>query len=96
METIKTIFEEIKVLGQELAEKVKALIHEGNVRRIIIKDENGHTFIEIPVTVAAVGAVFAPILAAVGALAAMVAKFTIVVEKTPAPDPAAPATKPAE
>ena len=78
METIKTIFEEIKVLGQELADKVKALFHEGNVRRIIIKDENGHTFIEIPVTVAAVGAVFAPVLAAVGALAAMAAKFTIV------------------
>jgi hypothetical protein len=60
---------------------VKALIHEGNVRRIIIKDEHGHTFVEIPVSVAAVGAVFAPILAAVGALAAMAAKFTIVVEK---------------
>ena len=89
METIKTIFEEIKVFGHELADKVKALIHQGNVRRIIIKDENGHTFIEIPVPVAAVGAVFAPILAAVGALAAMAAKFTIVVEKTPAPDPAA-------
>jgi hypothetical protein len=94
METIKTIFEEIKVLGHELAEKVKALIHEGNVRRIIIKDENGHTFIEIPVTVAAVGAVFAPILAAVGALAAMAAKFMIVVEKTPAPDPAPPPKPP--
>jgi hypothetical protein len=89
METIKTIFEEIKVFSHELADKVKALIHEGNVRRIVIKDESGHTFIEIPVTVAAVGAVFAPILAAVGALAAMAAKFTIVVEKTSAPDPAA-------
>jgi hypothetical protein len=94
METIKTIFEEIRVLGHELAEKVKALIHEGNVRRIIIKDDNGHTFIEIPVTVAAVGAVFAPILAAVGALAAMAAKFTIVVEKTPVPDPATSAKPP--
>ena len=73
---------------------MKALIREGNVRRIIIKDENGHTIIEIPVTVAAVGAVFAPILAAVGALAAMAAKFTIVVEKTPAPDPAAPPKPP--
>jgi hypothetical protein len=43
METIKTVFEEIKVLGIELADKVKSLIHEGNVRRIIIKDEAGHT-----------------------------------------------------
>ena len=49
----KTFFEEIKVLGYELADKVKALIHEGNVRRIIIKDEHGHTFVEIPVAVAA-------------------------------------------
>ena len=80
-EKVKTFFEEIKVLGNELVDKVKALIHEGNVRRIIIKNEQGHTFVEIPVTVAAVGAVFAPVLAAVGALAAMAAKFTIVVEK---------------
>jgi hypothetical protein len=92
MEQLNTFFEEIKVLGHELAEKVKSLIHEGNVRRIIIRDEHGHTFIEIPVTVAAVGAVFAPILAAVGALAAMAAKFTVVVEKTAdrATDPKAP------
>jgi hypothetical protein len=80
--TFNTIIEEIKVLSHELAEKVKALIHEGNVSRIIIKDENGNTFVEIPVTVAAVGAVFAPILAAVAAIAAMASKFTIVVEKT--------------
>jgi hypothetical protein len=78
---MKTFFEEIKVLGNELADKVKELIREGNVRRVIIKDEHGHTFVEIPVSVAAVGTLFAPILAAVGALAAMAAKFTIVVEK---------------
>jgi len=76
------IIEEIRLAGSELAEKVGNLIHEGNVRRIIIKDEDGNTFIEIPVTVAAVGAVFAPVLAAVGAIAAMASKFTIVVEKT--------------
>jgi hypothetical protein len=65
------------------------LIHEGNVRRIIIKDEHGHTFVEIPVSVAAVGAVFAPILAAVGALAVMAAKFKVVVEKSGEPEPPA-------
>jgi hypothetical protein len=81
MDSARTFFEEIKVVGHELADKVKALIHEGNVRRIIIKDEHGHTFVEIPVTVAAVGALFAPILAAVAALATMAAKFTVVVEK---------------
>jgi len=85
-EKVKTFCEEIKVLGNELVDKVKALIHEGNVRRIIIKDEQGHTFVEIPVTLAAVGAVFAPILAAVGTLAAMAAKFTIVVEKSGEPE----------
>lgn len=96
MESMKTIFEEIKVRGAELADKVKALIHEGNVRRIIIKDEHGHTFVEIPVSVAAVGVVFAPIVAAVGALAAMAAKFTVVVEKMQEPDPAAARAKPSE
>jgi hypothetical protein len=82
MEKFNTIIEEIKVLGHELADKVKSLISEGNVNRVIIKDEHGNTFLEIPVTVAAIGAVFAPILAAVGAIAAMAAKFTIVVERT--------------
>ncbi len=89
MEKVKTFFEEVKVLGNELVDKVRALIHEGNVRRIIIKDEHGHTFVEIPVSVAAVGAVFAPVLAAVGAIAAMAAKFTIVVEKAQEGEPPA-------
>ncbi len=98
-ERTKTFFEEIKVFGNELADKVRELVHEGNVRRIIIKDEQGHTFLEIPVTVAAVGVIFAPVLAAVGALAAMAAKFTIVVEKvnpegTPAPAANPPGAEP--
>src|SRR5207302_9604569 len=94
MESFNTIVEEIKVIGNELADKVKALIHEGNVRRIIIKDDHGNTFVEIPVAVAAVGAVFAPILAAVGAIAAMAAKFTIVVEKSATPSSEPPVTPP--
>ena len=73
--------EEIQVIGRDLVGKVKSLIHEGNVQRIIIKDEQGHTFIEIPVTFAAIGAIAAPVLAAVGAISALVAKFTIVVER---------------
>ncbi len=84
MEKINSFFEEIKVLAHDLVDQVKKLIQEGNVRRVIIKDDRGNTFIEIPVTVAAVGAVFAPVLAAVGAIAAMAARFTIVVEKAPA------------
>lgn len=73
--------EEFKVRGHEVIGKVKELIKEGNVRRIIIKDEKGKVFMEIPVTFAVVGAVFAPILAALGALAALVAKCTIEVER---------------
>jgi hypothetical protein len=91
MENIKTILEEIKVLAHELADKVRQLVSEGNVHRVIVKDEHGHTFVEIPVTVAAVGAVLAPIVAAMGAIAAMAAKFTIVVERTaPGEKPATP------
>ena len=80
--------EEVQVLGRDLVDKVKSLIHEGNVQRIIIKDVQGHTFVEIPVSIAAVGVVLAPVLAAVGAISALVAKFTIVVERKP-PDSSA-------
>jgi hypothetical protein len=68
---------EFKVKGEELLKKIKELIHEGNVSRIIIKDDSGRTYLEIPVTIGVVGAIFAPVLAAVGALAALVANFTI-------------------
>jgi hypothetical protein len=74
--------EEVQVLGRDLVDKVQALIHEGNVRRIIVRDEHGNTFVEIPVTVAAIGAVVAPVLAALGTISALVAKFTIVVVRT--------------
>jgi hypothetical protein len=73
--------EEIQVLGRDLADRVKSLIHEGNVTRIIIKDEKGNTYMEIPVTVAAIGAILVPVLAAVGAISALVAKFKIVIER---------------
>ena len=74
--------EEIQVLGRDLVDKVKSLIHEGNVQRIIVRDTQGNTFLEIPVTVAAVGVILAPLLAALGAISALVAKFTIVVVRT--------------
>jgi hypothetical protein len=74
MENIK---EEFRVKGEELVEKVKQLIHEGNVRRLIIKDETGKVYLEIPVTVGVIGALIAPMLAAVGAIAAMVANLKI-------------------
>ena len=84
---LQDFVEEVQVLGRDLVDKVKALVHEGNVQRIIIKDVEGHTFVEIPVTVAAVGIVLAPVLAAVGAISALVAKFTIVVERAEPKNP---------
>ncbi len=77
----KTRFEEFRLNGGEILNKVKEIIHEGNVRRIILKDEHGKTFMEIPLTVGVVGAIIAPILAAVGAVAALASNLTIIVEK---------------
>lgn len=77
----KTFKEEIKVTGQQLVETVKQLLHEGNVRRLIIKNEAGETLIEIPVSVATVGVVLLPIVAAVGALAALATNCTVEVIK---------------
>jgi hypothetical protein len=75
-------FEQFTVAGKDLAGKIRELFHEGNVRRIIIKDEHGHTFLEIPLTVATIGVVAAPVLAAVGAIATLVSKCEVVVERT--------------
>ncbi|MCK9423939.1 MAG: DUF4342 domain-containing protein [Bacteroidales bacterium] len=74
--------EEFRVKGEELVEKVKQLIHEGNVRRLIIKDEDGKVYLEIPVTFGVIGALIAPMLAAVGAVAAMVAHLKIEVVRS--------------
>jgi hypothetical protein len=79
------VVEEIHVMGSNLVEKVKELIHEGNVQRIIIKNEQGHILVEIPVTLAAIGVVAAPVLAAVGAIAGIVTKCTLVVERREPP-----------
>jgi hypothetical protein len=73
--------EEFKLTGAEVVDKIKELIHEGNIRRIILKNDEGKTLIEIPLTLGLVGAALLPVLAAVGAIAALVAKMTIVVEK---------------
>ncbi|MFC1612721.1 DUF4342 domain-containing protein [Patescibacteria group bacterium] len=73
--------EEFKVSGDEIVKKVKELIKEGSARKISIKNEKGETMLEVPLTIGAVGALVAPVLAAVGALAALLTKCTIVVEK---------------
>ena len=73
--------EVFRVKGEELLTKVKQLIHEGNIRKIIIMDRNKQTIMEFPLTFGVVGAVVAPILAAVGAVAALVTECTITVER---------------
>ena len=73
--------EEFTINGEELLKKVKALIAEGNVRRISVKNKEGKTIVELPLTIGVVGAALAPLLAAVGAMAALVTECTIVVER---------------
>jgi hypothetical protein len=73
--------EEFRVNGEELLGKIKELLHEGNIRRVIIKDKEGKTLVEFPMTIGVVGALVAPSLAAIGALAALVTEATVVVEK---------------
>ncbi len=77
----KVSYEEFRVNGEAVVGKIKELIHEGNIRRITIKNDKGETLIEIPLTVGVVGVVFLPVWAAIGALAALAANLTIVVEK---------------
>ena len=72
---------EFRVRGEHLVSRVREIIHEGNVRRIIIKNDEGRTLLEIPLTIGVVGAVLAPVWAALGALAALAADLRIVVEK---------------
>lgn len=81
MEAEKTKKEEFKVSGEDVIRKVRELIKEGNIRRIIIKDEEGKTLAEFPLTIGVVGAALLPFWAAIGAVAALVAKCTIVVER---------------
>jgi hypothetical protein len=80
-ESTHSFQEEFKVSGEDLLKRVKELIKAGNARRLIIKNEKGKTLIELPLTFGAVGVILAPTLAAVGAIAALVTKCTIVVVK---------------
>jgi hypothetical protein len=73
--------EEFKLSGDEVIAKVREIIKEGNARRIILKNEQGTTLIEVPLTVGVVGAALLPVWAAIGAIAAVAARLTLVVEK---------------
>jgi uncharacterized protein DUF4342 len=79
---IQVTGEKIKVTADKLYETVKRLIHEGNVRRLIVRHDN-RTIMEIPLTVAAVGAMVAPVLAAIAALAALAADYELEIEREP-------------
>ncbi|GLZ27940.1 hypothetical protein Lesp02_01300 [Lentzea sp. NBRC 105346] len=76
---------ETRVRGQALVDQVKHLIHEGNVRRVIIKNDKGHTVIEIPVTAGVVAAIAAPVVTAIGAIAALASEWSIEVERREEP-----------
>ncbi len=69
------------VKGEELIAKVKELVREGNVRRIVIANEKGETLVEVPLTIGVVGAVLLPVWAAIGAIAAVATNCTIKVER---------------
>jgi hypothetical protein len=73
--------EEFQVSGDMLVAKIKELVHEGNIRRVVIKNEESKTLIDLPLTIGVVGALIRPKLAALGAIAAMVTHGTIIVEK---------------
>jgi len=76
-----TFTESFKVAADQLVDAIKQIVHEGNVRRVIIK-QDGRTVVEFPITVGVIGTVFAPMLAAAGALAAVLTDCTIEVERT--------------
>lgn len=82
MPTDRVRTEEFHVNGEQLLAKVKELLHEGNIRRVIIKDKDGKTLVEFPMTFGVVGVLLAPSLAAIGAIAALVTEATVVVEKS--------------
>jgi hypothetical protein len=77
----KVRVEEVEVTGEMLLATIRELVHQGNVRRIVIRNAKGVTLLEIPLVLGIAGAVFAPVWAAIGALAALVAKLTLVIER---------------
>ena len=86
--------QEFTIDGDEVVAKVKELIHEGNIRRITIKNEEGRTMLEVPLTIGLIGAALLPVFAAIGAAAALATRCTIVVERDAEPA-AAPPQEPA-
>jgi len=82
----RTTQERLNVTGENLLETIRRVMHEGNYRRIIIRNDQGHTLLEIPLTIGLVGALLMPVWAAIGAMAAMASGFTIIIERPIAGD----------
>jgi hypothetical protein len=82
--------EEFEVTGRAVVDTVKDLLHEGNVRRVTIKNAEGKTVISVPATVGVIGVLVAPTVAAIGAIVAMGADYTIVVERHGDAEPSEP------
>ena len=78
----ETWTEEVETTGKGLVDKIKELVHEGNVRHIIVKDKTGKTLIEVPLVLGLAGTIFLPTWAAIGAIAALVTSCTLLVERT--------------
>ncbi len=95
----RTAREEFRVSGEAVVAKVKELVREGNVRRIIIKNDDGRVLLEVPLTIGVIGTVLLPVWAALGAMAALVANLTLAVERVERVEPrepAAPAATPSD
>jgi len=90
MTDTNTRSEEFQFSGDTLLAKLREILHEGNVRRVVIRNEEGKTLIDIPLTIGVVGTLLAPQLAAIGAIAALVIRGTIVIEKEAVPPAASP------
>ncbi len=90
MATTKEFF---NIDGENLLNKIKELIREGNIRKISIHDKSGKELMSFPLTIGVVGAVFAPVLAAIGALAALIGECTIAVERETQPSAEDPSSK---
>jgi hypothetical protein len=84
-DTHKTWTEEIKVTSDNLLAEIEKLFHEGNVNHIVVQNQEGQTIFEIPVTIGIIGLVLAPLVAAIGAVAAFASHFTIVVTRCEPP-----------
>lgn len=91
--SLPTDSEEHRVPGDNLVARAKELIHQGNVRRLIVKNDQGHTVIEVPLTAGVVGVVLAPVWAALGAIAALAGHYTLVVERRDIPPGQLPVPK---